>query len=150
MIHTPGRTFRTTALFAVLCSASVAFADDHKVEVQAEVVHLSKSGEVIDPPKLAEMKKTFDAQGLSFSSYKRLSDERLTLEAKKPVSVKLPNKKSAQVSLDAVNDGVAQVSVQMPPLDKVQYKLGREGSLFIDGGSHQGGKLVLVLSKPKE
>lgn len=148
MTVTMGRNLAWVAVVAVAFLGSAARADEKKVEVVAEVVHVSKTGTEINPPKLAEMKAKFDAQGLAFTSYKRISEQKLTLEQGKPASLTLPNKKTAQLQLDGVKDGTAQVSVQIAPFSKVQYQLGREGSLFIDAGWHQGGKLVLVLSPP--
>lgn len=136
------------ALALFLAVGTAAFADEPKVEVQAEVVLVSNKGTEIQPPELEAMKKKFAEQGLSFTSYKRMSTQKLALDKAKPAQVSLPNNKSAQLTLDGLQDGTAKLTVHVPPLEKVQYTLGREGSLYVDVGSYAGGKLVLVLSPP--
>lgn len=142
-----GRNPFFVAILAAFTLGTTAIAAE-KVEIHAEVVKLSKKGTEIDPPKLAEMKKKFDSAGWAYTSFKRLSEQKLAIEQGKSDKLTLPNKRVAEISIDHVKDGVAQVSVHMPPLTKVQYQLGREGSLYIDGGWHEGGKLMLVLSPP--
>jgi hypothetical protein len=137
------------ALAAMLwMSGAEARADDRRVELVAEVVHVSNQGDQVDPPSLEVMKRKFAAQGLSFSSFKRLEVVTLALEAGKPQAVKLPNaSRAANLKLTEIKEGTAHVTVEVPKAGiNASYTLGREGSLYIDVGKHSGGKLILVLS----
>jgi hypothetical protein len=142
---------QTSALAAVLTLlfAGAALAEGQRVEVQVEVVHASDKGSAIEPPSLKHMQEAFSQSGFNYKSYRRLSDERLTLEANQPKKVSLPNGRTATLSLVEVKDNVAQIHVSLPPLETT-YTLGREASVFLQGGAHNGGMLVLVLSPVKK
>jgi hypothetical protein len=141
---TRGRTLLLSV--ALACALpSAAFAAE-QVEVLAEVVLASNQGEAIDPPELAKMKDVFSRSGFSFTSYKRLWTDKLTLKLKQAVEVKLPNQKTATLKLEAIENGSAKVQIEIKKLVSTTLRLGREGSLFQQAGDHQGGKLILVLS----
>lgn len=141
------RTSLRTGLIAAVCllTATVsAWAANEKVDVVVEVVHASDSGSTVDPP-LKGMKDAFTKAGFNYKSYRRLSREKRTLVKSQASVVSLPNNQKATVTLMSVANNSAQVQVGVGPL-KTTYTLGREGSLFIQAGPHNGGMLVLVLS----
>ncbi len=131
------------ALFAVVSSS--ALADEPKVEVLADVILASNEGTAVDPPSLVAMKTEFASAGLAFSSYQRLSSERLSLTKQKPSELKLPNGKVATVKLEDIKNGTAQVKVNAGNTE-VGLKLGREGQVFVQAGAFRSGQLVLMLS----
>jgi hypothetical protein len=134
------------AVAGVVLLAGVARAEDKKVPVQAEVVLAStKAGGGVDP-SLAAMQTTLGAR-VKYLSMKKVSAQKLELHGA-PSLVSLPNGKAAELSLLAVKENVAQVKVKVGPLDTT-YSLGKEKSLFVQAGSHDGGDLWLVLSQPK-
>ena len=141
------RTGSLVAIFgalSLLC-ASVAFADAGRVDVQVDVVHASDKGKAIDPPSLKHMQESFSQSGFNYSSYRRLSSQRLSLAPNQAQQVKLPNGRTATLTLKDVSANVAHIHVSVPPLETT-YALGREGSVFIQGGPQGGGMLILVLS----
>jgi hypothetical protein len=128
---------------AVWCGA--ALADEPKVAVQADVVFAStKPGDV--EPSLKHMQDTLAAK-VRYLTLKRLSTQRLELQ-NKPTALTLPNQKVAELKLEALKAGVATVHVKIPPSDS-SSNLGREKSLYLQAGPHDGGDLWLVLSQPK-
>ncbi len=139
-----GQTLLLPLALSALLVPAAALAQDVKVEVTAEVVLASTKGNVVDPPSLAAMKAKLDK--FKYTSFKRISHERLQV-TKGAVAIKLPNGAQARLKLDALKEGVAQLSVSIPPaIKEVVYTLGREGSLFIGAGKHGDGDLWLVLS----
>ena len=136
------------AAVVTLLVAGAALAQGQKVDVRVEVVHATDKGNAIEPPSLKHMQEAFSQSGFNYKSYRRLSEEQLSLEAGQPKKVALPNGRTATLSLVGVKDNVAQVHVALPPLETT-YTLGRENSVFIQGGPHNGGMLVLVLSPAK-
>jgi hypothetical protein len=141
----PGLGLRALACAAALALPATALAEGSKVEVMADVVLSSNQGNKVDPPSLEEMKQTFAAKNIKFSSWQSLSQRKLTLEQKKAVEVPLPNGKKAQVTLEQIKEDVAHLRVAVPPAS-TELQLGREGKLYVDGGQHQGGQLWLVIS----
>jgi hypothetical protein len=144
------RPSRHLSLCALACAAALAlpgaaYAEGTKVEVMADVVLASNDGNKVDPPALEEAKKSFAAQNIHYSSWQGLSQRRLALEAKKTAEVPLPNGKKAQITLGAVTDDVAQVSVTVAPTTTT-LQLGRAGNLYVNCGPHKGGMLILVIS----
>ena len=129
------------ALFA----SAVSLAAEPKVRVNAEVILASNNGNTVDPPTLARMKNQFSQKGFAFTSYGRLSSEKLSLKHE-PVELKLPNQRTATLRLDAMKGGVATVRVDISNLSSTTLTMGREGSLFQHAGDHDGGQLILVLS----
>ncbi|HME90344.1 MAG TPA: hypothetical protein VKE49_02900 [Myxococcaceae bacterium] len=130
--------------FVAFLSAS-ARAAEPKVRLTAEVILASNKGNTIDPPALAKMKEEFTAKGFSFTSYRRLSSEKVSLH-RKPVEVKLPNRRTATLRLDEIKSGTATVRVDISHLASTTLSLGREGSLFQHAGEFEDGQLILVLS----
>lgn len=147
MIGPMRRPWRAGApLVSLVClfAAGSALADDVKVDVLVEEVHASNTGSSVDPA-LAQMKESFAKAGLNYTSFHRLSRNRMTLEKGKAKDLTLANGQTAKVRLDSVQGGEAHVAVSVPPVETT-YKLGREGSVFIQAGPHSGGVLILVLS----
>jgi hypothetical protein len=130
------------AMAALLPAA--AWAAEPKVELNAEVVFASTSGNTIDPPALMAMKQKLQ-QKVSYSTLRRLSATKVVVTSSSPLEIKLPNEKVATLKLEKIEQGKARIRVSVPPLVTV-YTLGREGSLYQAAGQHQGGDLWLVLS----
>ncbi len=125
--------------------SSAALAEDPKVEVNAQIILASNEGQGVEPATLAPMKDKFRKEGFSFTSFKELKSQKLVLVKNHPSEVRLPNNKVATLTLEDVVAGAARIHVRLAPND-VSYTLGREGSVFIEGGHHLNGTLVLVLS----
>lgn len=134
---------RLAALALVL--STVAMAQDAKITVNAEVVHAQVKTGMIEPG-LQEM-QTALAQGKKYGSLKRISTQKVTVQAKSAV-VPLPNGTSAELSLVTLEQGVATIKVKVPK-GETTSKLGRDRSLYQQAGEWQGGDLWLVLSQPK-
>jgi hypothetical protein len=128
----------------VLLSAP-ALAAEPKVRVTAEVILASNKGNAIDPPALMKIKDQFTEKGFAFTSYRRISLEKLSLR-RKPVELKLPNRRTATLRLDEMKEGIATVRVDISQLTSTILTMGREGSLFQHAGEHEGGQLILRLS----
>jgi hypothetical protein len=128
----------TVALFPAL-----ALADDPKVDVMADVILASNDGTTMDPPSLAKMKDEFDSAGIKFTSFKRLSTQKLTV-TKQPSELKLPNKKIATLKLEGIKEGTATIRVKGVAESTIQ--LGRSGNVSQPVGAHQGGQLILMLA----
>lgn len=139
------RAFSAPLTAAVLCASAATLAAEPKVRIQAEVILASNNGTAIDPPALGRMKDQFSQKGFAFTSYRRLSSEKLSL-SRQPVEVKLPNQRTATLRVDAMKGGVATVRVDISELSSTTMTLGREGSLFQHAGDHDGGQLILVVS----
>jgi hypothetical protein len=144
------------ALVAALLGAGGAWAQDDekaeaaKVPVQVDVVHVSNQGDTVEPPELERMKETFAKLGRPFSSFKRLSSNRVQVGKSTPASVSLPNGRTATLKLQELKEGTATVSLQVPGLiNALTLKLGREGAVYQKAGEHEGGSLVLSLSPAK-
>jgi hypothetical protein len=120
---------------ALVFVAAPVLAADPKVAVQVDVVMAQLDGNTLDPPSLKAMQDAL-AKKVRYGTLKRLSSERYELTVK-PTALKLPNEKD-----------VATLKVRVPPADAT-YKLGRQGSLYVQGGAHQSGELWLVLSPAK-
>jgi hypothetical protein len=97
-------------------------------------------------PSLAAMQVTL-ASRVKYQTLKKVSAVKLELSAA-PSNVPLPNAKTAEVTLLRLKDNVAQVRVKVPPVDAT-YSLGKDKSLYVQAGAHEGGDLWLVLSQPK-
>jgi hypothetical protein len=132
-----------SALLAAAVLALPAHASP-PVPLVVEVVQASNDGSGVDAG-LERMRDQFAKSGITYKSYRRLSREQLQLTTGKPAEVKLPNAKSATLTLLSVKGSAAQVSVSLPPLQTV-YTLGREGSVYLQAGPNAGGVLILVLT----
>ena len=135
--------FRPIPLFLLL--SAPALAGEPKVRVTAEVILASNQGNAIDPPALVKIKNQFTEKGFAFTSYRRISLEKLSLR-RKPVELKLPNRRTATLRLDEMKAGIATVRVDISELTSTILTMGREGSLFQHAGEHEGGQLILRLS----
>jgi hypothetical protein len=136
------RLYRPALLAAVALSVP-AFAQS-RVALLAEVVQASNEGTGVDPG-LEKMREQFAKSGITYKSYRRLSHEQLQLSPGKPAEVRLPNAKTATLTLLSVKGSQSQVSVSLPPL-QTTYTLGREGSVYLQAGPHANGVLILVLT----
>jgi hypothetical protein len=122
-----------------------AWAQDEKVELKADLVLVSNQGSTVDAG-LEGMRDTFARKHFNFTSFKRLSSETTRLDAKKPKEIRLPNGKSATLTLLKIQKGEATVEVTVGKVVTTQYTLGREGSVFVNTGRLQDGEVFLVLS----
>lgn len=137
---------RRLARPAVLAAAVLAFpalAQNH-VSLLAEVVQASNDGTGVDAG-LEKMREQFAKSGITYKSYRRVSHEQLQLSLGKAAEVRLPNAKTATLTLLSVKGTQSQVSVSLPPL-QTTYTLGREGSVYLQAGPHANGVLILVLT----
>jgi hypothetical protein len=137
------RALARSTLLAVALAASPVLAET-AVALVVEVVRASNDGSGVDAG-LERMRDQFAKSGITYKSYRRLSQEHLLLSAGRPAEQKLPNGKTASLTLLEVKAGAAQVSVSVPPVQTVTT-LGREGSVYLQAGPHAGGVLILVLS----
>lgn len=133
-------------MFASLALSLTILAAEPSVPVQAEVVHATTSTGTVDP-SLVKMRDAM-ASRVKYQGLKKLDAKKLELVANKPQLVSLPNQKVAELTLQSVKDDVATLKVKLPPTEAV-YTLGREKSLYVQGGAHDGGDLWLVLSQPR-
>lgn len=138
-----------TGLLTAFLLAAVAFAAPPaaatQVTVKVDVVDASNQGTDVQPPSLAAMKATFTQSGFDYHSFRQLSSEKVTLAPNAPRTLRLPNGRTATLKLLSLKDNVAKIQVSVPPLETT-YSLGRQGSVFMQAGPHNGGMLVLVLS----
>jgi hypothetical protein len=121
-----------------------------EVPVKVEVVLASNQGTAVDPPELAKVKEKFQASGIVFTSYRRLSTQKVALKKGAGHALTLPSGKKAQLTLNEVKGSAAELKLEIAgprPVTTV-IQLGREGAIYQDAGTHQGGRLILVLSPP--
>ena len=116
------------------------------VKVQVEVVHASNGTPHVDPG-LEKMRQNFEKAGLRFTTYRRLSEQTVSLAAGKPTDVALPGKQ-ATLTLQPGDHPRPQVAVSVPPL-QTTVELGTDASAFLQAGPHENGQLVLVLTAKK-
>jgi hypothetical protein len=117
-----------------------------QLRVEVDVVLASRTGTEVEPPQLQKMKATFQKQNFNFTSFKRLSQQSVTVNTQTPTEVKLPNGSTASLKLVRVQAGTATLRVEVPQLSTVDVELGREGSVYQRAGNHVGGELILMLS----
>jgi hypothetical protein len=137
---------RRLALLVLVLAPALALAQD-TVKVRADVVLAKLEAGSFEPDSLRAMQKAFEKK-VKYGSLKQLSTQTVSLAAARPVVVPLPNAKKAELSLEALTADVAQLRVKVPPTDTV-YTLGKQGSLYVQAGTHEGGDLWLVLSPAK-
>jgi hypothetical protein len=128
----------TLGLAAVLAASPV--------KVQVQVVHASNGPAHVDPG-LEKMRQGFENAGLRFTTYRRLSEQTVSLAPGKPAEVALPGK-TATLTLQPGDHPRPQVAVSVPPL-QTTVELGTDGSAFLQAGPHENGQLVLVLTGKK-
>jgi hypothetical protein len=131
-------------LLPLLASAQ----EEQKLQVQVEVVLVSKKGDEVEPPELKKMKETFQRQNFNFTSFKRLSQQVMEVGSARATEVKLPNGVNATLRLLRMQGERATLHVEVPQMSAVDVELGREGSVYQRAGKHVGGELILVLSSP--
>jgi hypothetical protein len=147
-----GRAVCATLFLALLGTSIPAIAADPTVQIDTELVLASNRDSTIDPPELVSMKDQFSQKGFAFTSFRRLSSEKLTLHKGRAVEVKLPNQRTATIRLNDVRRGTGFVEVilsQLPSnvvISSTVLTLGREGSLFQHVGDYEGGQLILRIS----
>jgi hypothetical protein len=124
---------------------SAALAAEPNVPVQADVVFASTEKGAVDPTLQRMQEALF--QKVRYATLRKLSSSTVTL-ASKAQALQLPNRKTAELSLDSLKQDVATVRVKLPPAEAT-YTLARDKSLYLQAGSHEGGDLWLVLSQPK-
>jgi len=128
----------TLGLAAVLAASPV--------KVQVEVVHASNGTPHVDPG-LEKMRQGFEKAGLRFTTYRRLSEQTVSLVTGKPTDVALPGK-TATLTLQPGDHPRPHVAVSVPPLETT-VELGTDASAFLQAGAHDNGQLVLVLTAKK-
>ncbi|HZJ52993.1 MAG TPA: hypothetical protein VFD38_02550 [Myxococcaceae bacterium] len=116
------------------------------VKVHVQVVHASNGAPHVDPG-LEKMRQDFEKAGLRFSTYRRLSEQTVSLISGKATDVALPGKK-ATLTLQPGDHPRPQVAVSVPPL-QTTVELGTDASAFLQAGAHENGQLVLVLTGKK-
>lgn len=138
---------RAATMVGLVLISATASAED-KVVVTAEVVSISKKGDVVDPPKLAAMKAEFQKQEKTkdFTSFKRLSEKKLELVKGKSQILELAGKRTANIRLEALQADTATVSVDVPKLVTTQLTLGKKGTVYQHVGTQGEDVLVLVLT----
>jgi hypothetical protein len=134
------------ALTSVLSLGVTAVLAAGPVKVEAQVVHASNAAPHVDPG-LEKMRQGFEKAGLRFTSYRRLSEQTLTLNPGKPAEVALPGK-TATLTLQPGDHPRPHVAVSVPPL-QTTVELGTDASAFLQAGPYDNGQLVLVLTAKK-
>jgi hypothetical protein len=137
-------TLRVRFALLAACLLALPALAENRVALLAEVVQASNDAAGVDPG-LEKMREQFAKSGITYKSYRRVSHEQLQLAAGKPAEVRLPNAKTATLTLLSVKGSQSQVSVSLPPL-QTTYTLGREGSVYLQAGPHANGVLILVLT----
>ena len=136
---------KQAVLLAAVLSLPV-FAAEPAVPVQADIVFASTAPGTVDPT-LVKMRDAM-ASKVKYLTMKRLDGKKLELVKDKPQTVALPNQKSAELTLQGVTENVATLKVKLAPTEAT-YTLAKDKSLYVQGGTHEGGDVWLVLSQPK-
>jgi len=132
-----------TSLVAVVSLGAATVLAAAPVKVNVQVVHASNGAPHVDPG-LEKMRQDFEKAGLRFTTYRRLSEETVSLVTGKPAEVALPGK-TATLTLEPGEHPRAHVTVSVPPL-RTTVELGTDASAFLQAGPHENGQLVLVLA----
>jgi len=132
-----------TALASVVSLGVAAVLAAGPVKVEVQVVHASNGDPHVDPG-LEKMRQGFENAGLRFTTYRRVSQQTLSLSPGKPAEVALPGK-TATLTLQPGEHPRPHVAVVVPPLHTT-VELGTDASAFLQAGAHEGGQLVLVLT----
>jgi len=136
----------TGVLAVVAFMVAPVLAAEPTVPVQAEVVFASTAAGQVEPA-LVKMRDAM-ASKVKYLTMKRLDGKKLELVKDKPQTVALPNQKSAELMLQGVTENVATLKVKLAPTEAT-YTLAKDKSLYVQGGTHEGGDVWLVLSQPK-
>ena len=135
-----------TALPTALSLGVAAVLAASPVKVQVQVVHASTGAPHVDPG-LEKTRQDFEKAGLRFTTYRRLSEQTVSLSPGRATEVALPGKK-ATLTLQPGDHPRPQVAVSVPPLQST-VELGTDASAFLQAGPHENGQLVLVLTAKK-
>ena len=135
-----------TALASLTSLGVAALLTAAPVKVEVQVVQASNDAAHVDPG-LEKMRQGFEKAGLRFSSYRRLSEQTLSLSPGKPADVAIPGK-TATLTLQPGDHPRPHVAVSVPPL-QTTVELGAGASAFLQAGPHENGQLVLVLTATK-
>lgn len=124
---------------------TAALADGDRVTLKVSVVHAKKTGNENDPALArihGSLKKAFGG----YTSFKQLDKEELTLSGTKPVSLKLPNGKTAVFTHQGKSGKQHQLKLTIPQ-SKVNVTLRAPARrLFYQAGmGHDGGILILAM-----
>ncbi|HTS83114.1 MAG TPA: hypothetical protein VMH40_21130 [Myxococcaceae bacterium] len=134
------------ALASVVSLGAAVVLAAAPVKIDVQVVHASNAAPHVDPG-LEKMRQGFEKAGLRFTSYRRLSQETVSLSPGKPAEVALPGK-TATLTLQPGEHPRPHVAVSVPPLHTT-VGLGTDASAFVQAGAHENGQLVLVLTAKK-
>lgn len=148
----PRTVGKAAALVLLLAAASVPGQRDAGVsslDVVVEVVHASPKETSVDPSSLRFMRRQFANQGMGFTGFRRLAEHHLTLVQGRAVELPLPNRRVTFLTLQEVTPPTARVMIG-PHKEEVTYTLSEDGSVFVDVGSFQRGRIFLILSSPKD
>ena len=132
-----------TALASVVALGLAGVLAAAPVKVDVQVVQASNGAAHVDPG-LEKMRQGFEKAGLRFSSYRRLSEQTLSLSPGKPENVALPDK-TATLTLQPGEHPRPELAVSVPPL-QTTVELGAGASAFLQAGPYGDGQLVLVLT----
>ena len=135
-----------TALASVASLGVAVVLAAAPVKVDVQVVRASNGDPQVDPG-LEKMRQEFEKAGHRFTTYRRFSQQTLSLHPGKPVEVALP-KKTATLTLQPGEHPRPHVAVSLPSL-QTTVELGKDASAFLQAGPHEGGQLVLVLTAKK-
>lgn len=119
-----------------------------EVKVKVETVLAKAGGEGVEKG-LEPMARAFKLGRLPYTSFKRLGATDLQIRKGTPAVLKLPNKRTATMTLRELKEGTARIGLKVTELTESDVTLGKEGSVYQIGGEHQDGMIVLVLSPAK-
>lgn|GEM_PF-5063413 len=146
------RGLRRGAPLALLLAAAAApeqqDAGVSSLDVVVEVVHATPKETSVDPSSLRFMRRQFSKQGMGFTGFHRLAEHHLTLVQGRAVELPLPNRRVTFLTLQEVTPPTARVAIG-PHKEEVTYTLSEDGSVFVDVGSFQRGRIFLILSSAK-
>lgn len=131
---------------AVMLASLAVFAAEPSVPVQADVVYASTQAGAVDP-SLVKMRDQMAAQK-KYLTLKKLDSKKLELTQNKAQALALPGGKSADFTLQSIEQNVAKVKVKTPAVETV-HTLAKDKSLYLPAGTQDGGDLWLVVSQPK-
>lgn len=128
-----------------LGAPTTALAQGDRVTLKVSVVHAKKTGNSVDPALnniRGSLKKAFGG----YSSFTQLTKKELTLAGTKPVSLKLPNGKTAVFTHKGKSGKQHQLKLTIPQ-SKVNVDLTAPAKrLFYQAGlRHDGGILILAM-----
>ncbi len=134
------------ALF-VFITPQLVLADakePEKVEVRVHIIHASNEGTKVDA-SLEDLRRQLDA--FSFSSFRLLGMESLTLAFGEQGSISLPGERELTV-LPRDRDAKRRLRLRLTIGDIIDtsYTIAEGASLIIGGPRHEGGHLILAVT----